>query len=226
MIEFPDPKQAFHYEDGFLLTCGVTRIAKILCLYEAYKLASSVPGAIVECGVFKGASFCIFAMLRSLLENVWMRKLVAFDTFKKFAEATREEDDAIRSIIEAVAGLDCISVEQLQHALTLKGGGMAENIELIPGDMRQTLPEFAAKNPGIRIALLSIDVDFEESTRAVFDSLFPLVVPGGIVLFDDYGTFPGETKVVDEFLERTGYRLHHMGFTRHPCYIVKGERAL
>lgn len=224
MIEFPDSKQTFYYEDSFLLTCKPTRIAKILCLYELYKLASPVPGVIIECGVFKGTSFCIFAMLRSLLENVWMRKLIAFDTFEKFAETAHEEDIAIRSTIETIAGLDCISVKQLRQALMLKGGDVAENIELIAGDIRHTVPEFVAKNSGIRIALLSIDVDFEEPTRVILDYLFPLVVPGGIVLFDDYGTFPGETRVVDEFLERTGYRLSHSGFARHPCFIVKGER--
>lgn len=225
MIEFPDPKQALHYENSFLLTCNPKRLAKTLCLYEMYKLASSVHGAIVECGVFRGASFCVFAMLRSLLENVWVRTLIAFDTFDVFAETPQEDDAAIRSAIGSVVGFDCISVEQLQHALTLKGGGVSENIELIAGDICHTVPEFAAKHPSIRIALLSVDVDFEAPTRTILNHLFPLVVQGGIVLFDDYGTFPGETKVVDEFLAKTGYRLRQARFTRHPCYIVKGEKT-
>lgn len=223
MIELPDPQKAFLYEDGFLLTCKPTRIAKILCLYEMYKLVSKVPGVLVECGVFKGSSLCVFAMLRSLLENIWMRKIIAFDTFEKFPEAT-SDDASLLSVVERCAGLDCISVEQLRQMLTLKGGGAEGNIELVAGDICQTVPEFVANNSGTRVALLSVDVDLEKPTRVILDHLFTLVVEGGIVLFDNYGTFPGETKVVDEFLANTGYRLRQPQFTRHPCYIVKGEK--
>jgi hypothetical protein len=221
MIEFPDHKKAFSYEDNFLLTCKPTRIAKIIGLYETFKLASKVPGAIVECGVFKGSSFCIFAILRSLLENVWKRKLVAFDTFEKFADTPQKDDSALRSTISTLAGLDCISAEQLMHALKLKGGGSSENVELISGDILTTVPEFVINNPGLRIALLSIDVDFEEPTRVIIEALFPLVVSGGVVLFDDYGSFPGATRAIDEFLKKTGYQLKTLGFTRHPCFIIK-----
>lgn len=221
MIEFPEHNKAFFYEDSFLLTCKPTRIAKILSLYEAYKLASPIPGSIVECGVFKGASFCLFAMFRSLLENVWKRKLIAFDTFEEFANATQRDDLAMRSMIATIAGLECISVEQLQLALSLKGGGVSENVELIAGDIHNTVPEFAAINSESRIALLSIDVDFEEPTQVILEHLFPLVAPNGVILFDDYGSFPGATRAVDKFLKKTGYQLNTLEFTRHPCFIIK-----
>ena len=53
--------------------------------------------------------------------------------------------------------------------------------------------------------------------------VYPLVVQGGIILFDDYGTFSGETKVVDKFIAENRYRLRQFGFTRHPSYVTKGD---
>ncbi len=174
MIELPDPKDAFRFEDGFLLTCKPTRIAKILALYEAYRLAASVPGAVIECGVFKGAGFSILAMLRSLLENVWMRPLIGFDTFDRFPHTSDRYDETIRcEVIAPTAGIECISTEQLRHLVELKGGGLADNIQLIPGDICETVPAFAAQHPELKIALLSIDVDFAEATRAILDCFFP-----------------------------------------------------
>ena len=46
------------------------------------KIARSVPGDIVECGVFKGTSLVRFALIRKLLGDSSSR-ILAFDTFSK-----------------------------------------------------------------------------------------------------------------------------------------------
>lgn len=221
MIPIPNRDNAFEYELQFLLTCGPTRIAKILCLYEAYKQIHTLPGAIVECGVFKGASFSIFAALRALLENPWMRELVAFDGFDMFAKPMNDDDKQLMVEVADKAGLDCISKEQLFEVLESKATDSKHNIQLIEGDICETVPKYFQDHPEFRIALLSIDVDFAEPTQVILDYFYERVVPGGIILFDDYGTFPGETKVADKFMSEQGYRLNHFGFSRHPCFIVK-----
>jgi hypothetical protein len=160
-------------------------------------------------------------MLRSLLENVWMRKLIAFDTFDTFAQTENQQDNQIRTIIEHVAGLDCITTEQFTQLLAQKGGGVEENCELVEGDICQTVPAYVKLHPELRISLLNIDVDFDKPTETILKNLFPRVVKGGIVLFDDYGSFPGESNIIDKFLKETSYTLKHFGFTRHPCYIIK-----
>lgn len=219
-----DQKKAFEYEEGFLLTSGVTRMAKILALYEAYKMIRDVPGVVVECGVYKGLSFATLATLRSLTENSSMRKLIGFDTFDQFAFASDTRDKKLMEEIEAVSGLECISTSDLMSYLSKKGIGVSENIELVRGDICFTAKAFAKANPGTRIALLSIDVDFGEPTQAILDYLYPLVTAGGVVLIDDYGTFPSESDVIDSFLEKNGYRLRQFTFARHPCYLIKGEK--
>lgn len=221
MILLPDSSKAFFYEDSFLLTCRPSRIAKILALYEAYKMMSVRGGVIVECGVFKGASFSILSILRHLFEKAEVRKLVAFDTFSRFAETGNEVDIRLRKEIEQKAGLDCITTGQMQETLKARGCGLEENIELVAGDICHTVPRYVEQHPELEIALLSVDVDFFEPTQAILDHLYPKVVSGGIVLFDDYNVADGETKVVNRFLEKNDLTLRNFPFARHPYYLLK-----
>ena len=62
--------------------------------------------------------------------------------------------------------------------------------------------KFIKDNPGLRISLLHLDVDLYEPTKAALAALYPLVVRGGLVVFDEYALPPweGETVAADEFL--------------------------
>lgn len=74
MIELPDFSKDFLWENNFYLSCDITRISKILAHYELFKMVQDIPGAIVECGVFKGASFSRFASFRGLFGNPFSKK--------------------------------------------------------------------------------------------------------------------------------------------------------
>ena len=76
MIEMPSSKKAFEYENGFYLTCESSRIGKLLAHYELYKLVKHLPGSLIECGVYKGASLARFAMFRHLYEKQYLRKII------------------------------------------------------------------------------------------------------------------------------------------------------
>ena len=51
--------------------------------------------------------------------------------------------------------------------------------------MIETIPSFRKKNPGLKISLLNIDIDFVELALTVLENFYPLVSKGGI-LFDNY----------------------------------------
>lgn len=221
MIKLPDPNKTFFYEDNFLLSCKPSRLAKILSLYEAYKMAELVPGIFVECGVFKGASFSIFSMLRFLLEDADIRRLVAFDTFSHFAKTENPANQKHLQEIEEKAGLNCISVGQLYKTLEMRECGLEKNIDLISGDICETVPRYIDQYPNLQISLLSIDVDFEEATRTILEYLFPKVAVGGIVLIDDYDVFEGEKRAVDDYFSDSDYILKRCYFSKHPWYLVK-----
>ncbi|MDZ7771609.1 MAG: TylF/MycF/NovP-related O-methyltransferase [Balneolaceae bacterium] len=65
------------------------------------------------------------------------------------------------------------------------------------GKVEDTLP---AKAPE-RIALLRLDTDWYDSTRHELETLYPRLVPGGVLIIDDYGHWQGAQKAVDEYLE-------------------------
>ena len=80
-MHLPDFSKAFEYENNFYLSCDNTRISKIIAHYELFKMTMHLPGAIVECGVFKGASLVRFAGFRDLFGNSYSRKIIGFDIF-------------------------------------------------------------------------------------------------------------------------------------------------
>lgn len=220
MIELPSSDDAYEYENGFYLTCTPGRIGKLLAHHELYQRAKDVPGAYVECGVFKGASFARFAMFRQLFELSDARPLIGFDTFAEFPEAGFEPDRAVRARFVSRAGDQSISTEQLQSVLLRSG--CDRNVTLVEGNICETVPRFIAEHPELRVALLHVDLDMLEPSKVVMDQLVSRVVNGGVVILDDYGLFPGATEVVDAYMATRPERLRKFPYALAPAYFVKG----
>jgi hypothetical protein len=219
MIELPDFEKAFEYENSFYLSCDPSRMGKILAHYELYKMAREIPGAIVECGVFKGASLVRFAMFREIFENPFSKKIVGFDIFGKFPETNFADDvDFRRRCIEA-GGDESISRQQLIDVFEHKG--IFKNIELIEGDINETVPAYLKSHPELKISLLNLDTDIYEPSVTVLENLYPRLVKGGILILDDYGTFPGETKAVDDYFSKKDVDIQKFTFCVTPCFIKK-----
>lgn len=205
-------------ENAFYLSATPTRVAKMLAQLEAFKLTINVPGAIVECGVFKGASFSRLAMFRALYCNPEAKKMVGFDTFDHYAPATGRRDVVLRSKVIADAGDRCITKDRLRTSLEARG--LWRNMELVAGDIRETVPTWADAHPEARVSLLNLDVDFEPATVVALETFWPRMPRGAVLLLDDYGTFEGETRAVDEFFRgRAAIRSFPIAYS--PCYLVK-----
>jgi len=212
-----DSEQAIHYENGYYLTSDVTRLAKALGHYELYKRIVGLPGAVVECGVFKATSLVRWATFREMLESPLSRPLLGFDIFGAFPRHDDETDNAFAARHDDVAGQG-LSIEQVRAVLAHKH---LRNVELVPGDVVTTVPAYAAAHPELRIALLHIDVDVYKPSKVALNALYERVVPGGILVFDDYGTVAGETRAVDELVAHYGLHLHKLPFTHTPSFLVK-----
>jgi len=90
------------------------------------------------------------------------------------------------------------------------------NIEVHKGWFEDTLPGFRADNAGSRISLLHIDCDLYSSTRTVFEQLGELLLPGSIVVFDEYLNYHGwqnhEFKAWQEFVQANQVKYSYRGF--------------
>jgi hypothetical protein len=219
MIELPDPSRSWEYENSFYLSCDVSRMSKLLAHYELLKSVAGLPGAIVECGVFKGASLARFAMFRDLFGSPYAKRIIGFDTFGAFPPTSFEADQPVRERFVAEAGESSIDVDQLEQVLRHKG--IDRHVELVAGDIVETVPDFAARHPELRISLINLDSDIYEPAVVILEHLYPRIVRGGVLLLDDYGTFPGETAAVDEYFAGQDVTIEKLPFAMTPCFVRK-----
>jgi hypothetical protein len=223
MIELPDFDRQYEYETYFHLTLDVARLGKLAAHYEAYRMVREIPGAIIECGVFKGTSITRFAMLRDLFDNPGATKIIGFDGFgDEYPDTAYEQDHVQREKWIREAGSRSISKEQLELVFDRR---RVRNFELVAGDILETLPAYVRTHPELKVSLLNIDIDFVEPTLCALTELYDLVMPGGIILLDNYGAFHGDTKGVDTFFEDRPVTIKRFPFVDRPCYIVKKSRS-
>jgi hypothetical protein len=215
------PDNYWDYENGFFWYSSPNRLAKTIAHFELYKSIVNLPGVVLECGVFKGTSLIRFLTYRHILEATHSRSVFGFDMFGKFPR----HDDADQNDIKFIEGFegsagDGLAINNLSKILDKKG--ISENLELIGGDITQTLPSFLEENPQLKIALLHIDVDVYDPTRVILEQCWDRIVSGGIIVLDDYATVAGETKAVDEFLKRhKGIKVEKLSISHIPSYIRK-----
>jgi len=213
-----DVSNGYEYENGFYLTTKHTRLAKAIAHWEIYKQIANVPGEIVECGTFKGASFIRFLTFREMLENPYSRKAISFDAFGCFPSTNRPADMEFIESFEGMSGKG-ISRNELDVALKLKG---FVNYELVQGNILQTLMEYLQKNNSLKIALLHIDVDVYDATSHCLNILYGHVTRGGAVILDDYSIVEGANKAIDEFIaSHPEIELKKYGFYSVPSYFIK-----
>ena len=79
------------------------------------------------------------------------------------------------------------------------------------------------ENPQKRFSLVHLDVDVYEPSIKTIELVYDRIVPGGILMLDDYGTVLGETKAIEEFLEKRNLRpeFKKVGYYHIPTYIIK-----
>lgn len=96
------------------------------------------------------------------------------------------------------------------------------NVRLHPGWFDASLPVFLASEPG-PAALIHVDCDLYSSTRTVLDALGPLIVPGTVLVFDEYFNYPGwrrhEHLAFREFLG-SGRRARYLGYGYRQVAVV------
>lgn len=167
-----------------------------------------VPGALVECGVWRGGS--ILAMIRTLQRlGVTDRDVYLCDTFTGMtapsAEDTSDFDPPAEATFEqatasgdrAWSGLFGEGVFGLDQVRGLIGGSgyPAERVHFVVGDVLETLPAAAPES----IAVLRLDTDWYDSTRHELECLYPRLGRGGVLIIDDYGHWQGAKKAFDDY---------------------------
>lgn len=169
-------------------------------LYHTYEMAVDVvsrdiPGFLIECGVGAGAQ--IGAMCIAMEKTNAVRGIVGFDSFEGIPMAG-PNDDQQPGIGEHSNNGELISSGISVHSLpnvknNLEKCGIKYPVNWVQGWFQYTVPLWRGD-----IALLRLDGDLYESTKVCLEYLLPQVVPGGVVIIDDYA-LPGCRMACDEY---------------------------
>jgi len=99
---------------------------------------------------------------------------------------------------------------------------MEPNVVLVEGWFDATLPAFLAQQSG-PCTFLHVDCDTYPSTKLVLDLLAERIVPGTVIVFDDYIAFPnwenGEFRAFQEFVEARGLKYKYLAFANQQSAV-------
>src|SRR5262245_2468597 len=208
-VERGNYPQDFSAQDIALIEAVVpytmTSLERLCVLARAVEhvARTGIPGDIVECGVWKGGSMMAAALTLLRLGDT-RRTLHLVDTFEgmppaadvdrdwagRSADENRETSRWATSTSWCEAGL-----EEVQKNLR-STNYPADRMRFVRGLVEETIPAHAPE----QIALLRLDTDWYESTRHELIHLYPRLVPGGVLILDDYGYWQGVRQATDEYL--------------------------
>jgi O-methyltransferase len=181
----------------------MTPYEKIGAMIDAarYIAHAKIPGAVVECGVWRGGSMMAAAL--ALREVNDFRDLYLFDTYAGMSPPTEQDIDyrgipAAGRYAESVAAEHnewCYaSLEEVRRNMASTGYPEAM-CHFVKGSVLETLP---CENPD-EIAILRLDTDWYESTLQELKHLYPKLSHGGVLIIDDFGYWRGCRKAVEEY---------------------------
>jgi len=179
--------------------------------------SNHIPGDIVECGVWRGGNLVLAGLLRRRM--AFKRRIWAFDTFAGMTAPSMADFKPAESldVERKFASLNrdghnewCLaSEEEVLRNFESRVG--SRDLQIVKGPVEETLRQ--PENLPERIAILRLDTDFYESTKAEMEVLYPRLSSGGVLIVDDYGEWAGARKAVDEYFAGQPVWLHYVTHT-------------
>ena len=184
--------------------CGKPKLENIVEAVLAVRQAG-VPGGFLEAGVALGGSAILLGKIKPK-----DAPLALYDVFSMIpAPGKNDGEDAHKRYEEIHSGqsaglggktyygyvdnlLDLVKRNLRDAGLDLE----ADRIECVPGLFEDTL------HPVAPIAFAHVDCDWFDSVKVCIDRITPCLSTGGIIIFDDYSSYSGCRRAVDDWLER------------------------
>ena len=169
---------------------------------------SQIPGDIVECGVWNGGSAAIMGAVsmgepfQKELRTIWL-----FDSFEGLPPPGEKDGNLEKQ--NYFPGWNKGNVRLVREVFE-KIGYPSGKLKIVPGWFDETL----IREPIKDIVILHIDADWYESVKTVLEMLYNRVVPGGFVVLDDYGLWPGCGRAVSDYFSEnhiSKINLHKIG---------------
>ncbi len=210
-IQTPHPKDVNDYWHIF----NTPNILNAVYWNNFFQLVHGLDGDIVECGVGRGRSLLTLLSLESYyrtFSSYAPRTILALDSFEGFPEPAPEDSsprNPKKGEWSSSPNNDFkYSSEALKKIISNAGipDSTTRDLQIIKGFFKDSLPKVSSE----KIAILHLDSDLYHSVKDPLLALADKMVPGGIIVIDDYlladdnqasEPFPGARLAIEEFLE-------------------------
>ena len=201
VAQFSEPDQKFDalYLDGLFATGTsprpLRRRDRFRLLVKEFERTLDLKGLVAECGCASGlSSFLLCSRLRLHAGSFDGTGYEIYDSFQGLSEPQSEDalspdaDPLVKQSL--VAGKFAFPLERVKQSLE----GFP-NITYGPGWIPEAFP-----NDDRQYRFAHVDVDLYQPTKASLEYFWPRLVPGGVMLCDDYN-WTGARKAVEEFAD-------------------------
>jgi O-methyltransferase len=153
-------------------------------LWDLAQQMSGLEGAVVEVGVWRGGTAAILAKASGAESRVFL-----CDTFEGVVKASADQDSVYKGGEHADTSISL--VESLLVSLGLS------NCFILKGIFSEETAHLLTESS---VKICHIDVDVYQSAKDIFTWVWPRLIPGGVVIFDDFGfgACEGITQLVNE----------------------------
>lgn len=158
---------------------------KLFNLAQYIGLTAHVPGTVVEFGSFQGGSS---AVLIEAVKYFGVKPVMIFDSYE--------------GIPKSRYGLDHrwhMTFSNNSYAQVKNAFRDCENVQVIKGNVMDTMKMVKAP-----VSFCHIAIDTLEACEAALNTIWPMLAPEGIIVVDDYGSYPNcvpLTVMTDKFCE-------------------------
>lgn len=159
----------------------------------------SLAGAILECGTYRGGT--LLGMAHIMNKRGLHPKMFGLDSFEGFPEPSAKDamEGGVMHPDVHRGALGDTSYEGLLARIRLLG--WENRIRLVKGYFENTLSQLADE----RFSVVHLDCDLYDSYKTCLEFAYPRMLPGSVMVFDDYKVPPyayaGADRAVDEFFE-------------------------
>jgi len=191
---------------------GQLTLARVLALYEAYKMTLGVSGHIAEIGVYLGTGTILFAKLTKIFEPSSTTLVHGFEWFQGMKTTDEEpymEEGRCASDYEKLMAL-------------IKAQNLDDTARIHAIDVTRDLPRFFEDNPHLQFKLILVDAGTYEVVRSTLEHFWHRLTSDGIMLFDHFNheIAPGETRAIKEFMPDAKLKTFPFGWMP-TAYIIK-----
>jgi hypothetical protein len=211
-----------------ILPITLSDIDNIIFMISALKYIKfkKINGDIVECGTYKGGvAILVYEILKTLKLK---KKILLFDTFNGMARPTRYDRKSKYPNLSLIKKWENLktddnigsnwvnsSLDEVKNNIkTLLKIKTLKNFSFFKGKVEDTL-KFKIKN---KISILRIDLDLYSPTKTCLEKLYTNVEKGGLIIFDDYESFLGQKKAVDNFFSKINIPIT---FGKKSAFVIK-----